>query len=84
MFDPIEYKRRTKRFQQKTRHIKRQTNIAKESHSRTNQPHRFAKMSALNCGNPKCMFCMNPRKSFNEMTLQERRFHGGADLDGLE
>jgi hypothetical protein len=84
MFDPNEYKRRTKRIQQKTRHITRQTKIAKENNCNVQNPHKFAKMSSMNCGNPNCVFCMNPRKSFNEKTLQERKFHGGADRDGME
>jgi len=27
----------------------------------------------MNCGNPKCVLCMNPRKSFGEKTIQEQR-----------
>jgi len=36
--------------------------------------HRFHKKNALNCGDPKCVICGNPRKFFGEKTLQERRF----------
>ena len=85
MFDPTEYNRRTKRIQQKDRHIKRQCAII--GHSRSNaqkSPHMFAKKSATNCGNSRCIYCTNPRKMFNELTLKEKSFHRGADLDGLE
>jgi len=27
----------------------------------------------LNCGNPKCIMCANPRKTFEELTIQEQR-----------
>jgi len=32
------------------------------------------KKHALNCGNPKCLMCGNPRKIFREVTIQEKRF----------
>ena len=87
MFNPEEYNRRAKRFQQKDRHVKKQCKILKQScskHWMLNEPHRFAKIKSMNCGNPNCIFCMNPRKSFNTLTIQEQRFHTGADRDGLE
>ncbi len=33
----------------------------------------FAKHHAVNCGNPKCIMCANPRKTFKELTAQEKR-----------
>lgn len=48
-------------------------------HSKT--PHRFHKKAALNCGNPNCIICMNPRKAFGEVTLQEKKFQCQAVLD---
>ena len=27
----------------------------------------------MNCGNPKCFMCSNPRKTFKELTQQEKR-----------
>jgi hypothetical protein len=53
--------------------VKRQTKIAKAAGSDISQPHKFAKRHAMNCGNPNCVMCMNPRKSFNELTQQEKR-----------
>ena len=87
MFDPIEHRRRTKRIQQKDRHIKRQCNILKQNtpdHWQLNEPHRFAKKHSLNCGNPNCIFCMNPRKGFKEKTIQERRFYDSKNQDDIE
>ena len=37
------------------------------------QPHRLVKHHAMNCGNPDCVMCGNPRKTFNELTAQEKR-----------
>lgn len=85
MFDPTEHKRRTKRIQQKDRHIKRQCAIIGYSTSyEPKSPHMFAKKSATNCGNSRCMYCTNPRKMFKELTMQEQIFHSGADQNGLE
>ena len=53
--------------------VKKQTKIAKEYGVPVTEPHKFAKHHALNCGNPKCVMCGNPRKTFKELTLQERR-----------
>ena len=56
--------------------IERQKRIAKYNgitHSK-NQPHRYAKMHSLNCGDPHCAMCGNPRKFYKERTLQEKMF----------
>ena len=53
--------------------VKRQTKIAKAAGSDVSQPHKFAKTHAMTCGNSNCVMCMNPRKSFNELTQQEKR-----------
>lgn len=37
------------------------------------EPHRMAKHHAMDCGQPGCMLCGNPRKIFNEPTAQEKR-----------
>jgi hypothetical protein len=54
--------------------IDKQVKIAKEFGVPIKEPHKFAKRHALNCGNPKCYMCMNPRKADGEETIQERRF----------
>lgn len=77
--------KRQKRFQQKKRHIQRQYGIFKEFMNLygdfDREPHRFHKKNALNCGNPHCVMCMNPRKAFGEKTLQEVKFECQAVVD---
>ncbi len=61
-------------------HIARQLKIAKQHHVgdyRTKderEPHRLAKHHAMDCGNPKCFMCGNPRKTHKDrLTAQEKR-----------
>lgn len=78
----------SKRRQQDENAIKKQTKIAKE-HSvseynpgEVKQPHRFAKRHAMDCGNPECYLCGNPRKTHKDkLTAQEKRIY--QDLDTL-
>jgi hypothetical protein len=59
--------------------IKKQVKIAKEhkvsefNPSGLDQPHRYNKHHAMDCGNPGCMLCANPRRAWNELTIQEKR-----------
>ena len=53
--------------------VKKQTRIAKAYGVPVREPHKFAKHHAMNCGNPDCVMCSNPRKTFNELTAQEKR-----------
>lgn len=53
--------------------IKKQTKIAKNLGVPVEEPHKFAKRHAMDCGNPKCVLCGNPRKIFKELTQQEKR-----------
>jgi hypothetical protein len=54
--------------------IRKQTKIAREFGVPIEEPHKFHKRHALNCGNPHCYMCMNPRKADGEKTMQERKF----------
>jgi hypothetical protein len=60
--------------------VKKQVKIAK-AHGLTNkdkavkEPHRLAKHHAMDCGQPGCMLCGNPRKIFKERTAQEKRMY---------
>ena len=63
----------SKRLQKDENVIKKQTKIAKAAGLEVNEPHKFAKHHAMNCGNPKCFMCSNPRKVFKELTQQEKR-----------
>jgi hypothetical protein len=58
--------------------INRQVKIAKE-HGLTEkdraikEPHRMVKHHAMDCGQPGCVLCGNPRKVFDQLTTQEKR-----------
>ena len=60
--------------------VKKQVKIAK-AHGLTNkdkaikEPHRLAKHHAMDCGQPGCVMCGNPRKIFKELTAQEKRLY---------
>ena len=62
--------------------IARQVKIAKQhglghQDQAIREPHRHAKHHAMDCGNPKCMLCGNPRRNSwfkkERLTAQERR-----------
>lgn len=59
--------------------VNKQVRIAKEHGFNVDEPHKFAKHHAMNCGNPKCVMCGNPRKTFNEKTIQEKRLEQNID-----
>ena len=64
--------------------IERQSKIFKSHvqdprHPSLEQSHRFAKKHAMNCGDPRCFMCGNPRKFFNEPTPQEKRLFQDVD-----
>ena len=59
--------------------VKKQTKIAKEYGIPVTEPHKFAKHHAMNCGNPKCVMCGNPRKTFKELTQQVKRLFQDTD-----
>ena len=71
----------SKRLHQKENHVKKQTKIAKQLGIQQKEPHRFAKHSPANCGNPKCVMCANPRKTFKELTAQEQKMY--QDIDAV-
>jgi hypothetical protein len=59
--------------------IKKQVKIAK-AHGLTSkdkaiqEPHRLEKHHAMDCGNPECYLCGNPRKTHKDkLTVQEKR-----------
>ena len=78
--------------QDKTKHAERisqkETKLAKKvklaktynHEDAIKNPHKYHEKSLFNCGNPKCVLCMNPRKAWHEKTMQERRFEQAADL----
>lgn len=70
----------SRRRQKDENAVKKQLKIAKQHNSYPdennviNQPHRLAKHHAMDCGNPKCFMCGNPRKTHKDkLTTQEKR-----------
>lgn len=66
--------------------VKKQLKIAKQYNSCLDennvikQPHRLAKHHAMDCGNPKCFMCGNPRKTHKDkLTAQEKRIYQDTD-----
>lgn len=73
--------KRQKRFQQKHRHIERQFDIAKthqHHYYNDNNKHKLHKKHAMNCGQPHCYLCANPRRTWGEKTMPEIKFECSA------
>ena len=69
----------SRRLQKDENAVKKQVKIAREFGVPVTEPHKFAKHHAMNCGNPKCVMCGNPRKTFKELTQQEKRLFQDVD-----
>ena len=66
--------------------IARQVKIARSHGTYNNrsirQTHRLAKHHAMDCGNPRCFLCGNPRKTHKDrLTAQEKRLF--QDLENI-
>lgn len=74
----------SKRLYDDETHIKKRYKLLKAKsayfpdHRVDRQPHRLHKISGMNCGNPNCVMCMNPRRSWKDKTLQEQSFEQTA------
>jgi hypothetical protein len=73
------------RLQQNENAVKKQVKIAKahgltDKNKAVKEPHRLEKHHAMDCGNPGCMLCGNPRKTWNELTIQEKRKFQDAEV----
>jgi hypothetical protein len=56
--------------------VAKQLRIAKAYGMEVKNPHRLAKHHVMNCGNPKCYLCSNPRHNGftkDKLTMQEKR-----------
>ena len=75
----------SKRLQQSENAVKKQVKIAK-AHGLTDkdkaikEPHRLEKHHAMDCGQPGCMLCGNPRKVWHELTAQEKRMFQETEI----
>lgn len=63
----------SKRRWQDDVHIDKQKAIAKSHGYQIDEAHRYVKHHAMDCGNPGCPICSNPRRLFKERTYQEKR-----------
>jgi len=75
----------SKRLHQDENAIKKQTKIAKQHGVQPNdaslrEPHRLSKHHAMDCGNPECGLCGNPRHLHKDsLTAQEKRLFQDVD-----
>lgn len=81
MSNDVDKFKHSRRLQKEENAIKKQVKIAKQhgvpdyDPSGVDQPHRFAKHHAMDCGNPECFLCGNPRKTHKDkLTIQEKKF----------
>lgn len=79
MSNPDDKIKHSKRLHKEESAINKQVKIAKShglgfSDEVIKEPHRLAKHHAMDCGQPGCVMCGNPRKSLKEPTIQEKRF----------
>ena len=76
----------SKRRQQDENAVKKQVKIAKQHRVADykskveKEPHRLVKHHAMDCGNPECYLCGNPRKTHKDkLTAQEKRIFQDID-----
>ena len=79
MRTPQERDKKNLRMQRDENAIKKQVKIARAHGMNVKEPHKFAKHHALDCGQPGCVLCGNPRKTFSELTTQEKRLFQDVD-----
>jgi len=84
----IDRYKHSRRLHRKLAHMVRQVGIRRayafdigsaDTVGDTNNPHRYHKLSGMTCGSSRCVMCGNPRKFFNERTIQEKRHMQDAD-----
>ena len=74
MHTPQERDKKILRIQRNENAIKKQVKIARAHGMNVKEPHKFAKHHALDCGQPGCVLCGNPRKTHKDkLTAQEKR-----------
>ena len=79
MHTPQERDKKNLRIQRDENAVKKQTKIARAHGMDVKEPHKFVKHHAMDCGNPRCVLCGNPRKTFSVLTTQEKRIFQGED-----
>lgn len=71
--------KRSNRIAKEDNAVKKQVDIAKSYGVPVDVPNKFAKRHAMNCGNSNCVMCGNPRKTFNELSIQEKKMFQDMD-----
>ncbi len=86
MSNEVDKFKHSKRLLKDETHIKKQVKIAKAhgaseyNPGEVKQPHRYHKRHAMDCGNPECFMCGNPRKTHKDkLTAQEKRMFQDVD-----
>ena len=64
----------SKRLHKEECAVAKQVKIAKSHGMDVKEAHKFAKHHAMDCGNPECALCGNPRHIHKETTKQEQSF----------
>ena len=74
MSDSLSKIKNSRRRQQDKNASKKQAKIAKDYGMPADELNRFNKHRAMDCGNPKCALCGNPRRTHKDpLTQQEKR-----------
>ena len=74
--------KKSKRLLKDDNAVKKQIKIAKAAGMDVKEPHKFSKHHAMDCGNPQCPLCGNPRRTHKDtLTPQEKRLF--QDLDKI-
>lgn len=80
MSTPSEKIKSSKRRHSDETAVKKQAKIAKENGVPVEQAHRLHKRHAMDCGNPQCPLCGNPRRTHKDkLTQQEKRIFQDVD-----
>lgn len=66
--------KRSKRLHKDEAAAHRQAKIARSHGIEVKEENRYNKHHALDCGNPDCGLCGNPRHRYKEETIQEKSF----------
>ena len=77
MSNEFEKEKHSKRLHKTESKIKSRIKFAKRTGISTKnievEANRYAKLHPLDCGNPNCVMCGNPRKFWKQETIQEQR-----------
>ena len=83
--NPKSKEHRQLRIQRNLRHQTRQWQLAKQYHLESKPKHYYNKHNALDCGNPQCVVCQNPRRTHKHtLTYQEQSFYQQELWDDTE